>query len=140
MKRVCVSGYFNPLHVGHLEYFELSKRLGDHLTVIVNTDRQAIMKSGKSFMKEEDRLRIVAALEVVDEAILAIDEDGSVCATLAMIKPDIFAKGGDRTVGEVPETKTCEELGIEIVDGQGEKIRSSSDFISSVKGDEGEQA
>ena len=125
---VATSGYFDPLHVGHLECLEMARELGDRLIVIVNSDLQAKLKKGESFMKEEDRMKIVSALKCVDEVFLSIDKDKSQCESLRSIKPDIFAKGGDRTSGEIPESKICRELGIEIIDGLGEKIRSSSDL------------
>ena len=125
---VATSGYFDPLHVGHLECLEMAKELGDRLIVIVNSDLQAKLKKGESFMKEEDRMKIVSALKCVDHVFLSIDKDKSQCESLRHINPDIFAKGGDRTSGEIPESKVCNELGIEIIDGLGEKIRSSSDL------------
>ena len=128
MKVVAVSGYFDPLHVGHLEYLELAAQLGDKLVVIVNNDEQANLKKGRSFMKEDDRVAIIKALRCVDEAFLSIDKERSVCESIKAVNPDIFANGGDRTTGEVPETKVCRELGIEIVDNLGAKIRSSSNF------------
>ena len=128
MKTVAVSGYFDPIHVGHLEYLELAKKLGDRLVVIVNNNHQCVLKKGKPFMDEADRVKIVEALGIVDEAFLSIDEDKSVCASLDAIKPDIFANGGDRSVGEVPESVVCKKHGIEMIDGLGDKIRSSSDL------------
>ena len=128
MKVVAVSGYFDPLHVGHLEYLELAAQLGDKLIVIVNNDEQAKLKKGCSFMEENDRVAIIKALKCVDEAFLSIDKEKSVCESIKAVRPDIFANGGDRTTGEVPETKVCKELGIKIVDNLGEKIRSSSNF------------
>ena len=125
---VATSGYFDPLHVGHLECLEMAKELGDRLIVIVNSDLQAKLKKGESFMKEEDRMKIVSALKCVDEVFLSIDKDKSQCESLRHINPDIFAKGGDRTSEEIPESEVCNELGIEIIDGLGEKIRSSSDL------------
>ena len=127
-KRVAVSGYFDPIHVGHLEYLELAKELGDELVVIVNNNHQCVLKKGKPFMDEADRMRIVAAIGIVDEVFLAIDEDKSVCESLAAVRPDIFANGGDRHVGEIPESAVCCEHGIELADGLGAKIRSSSDL------------
>ena len=126
MKIVATSGYFDPLHVGHLECLELAKQLGDKLIVIVNSDLQAKLKKGKSFMKQEDRIKIISALRCVDEVFLSIDKNESQCESLKYLKPDIFAKGGDRMSGEIPELKVCRELGINIVDGLGKKIRSSS--------------
>lgn len=126
MKVICTSGYFNPLHKGHVEYMEKAKALGDKLVVIVNNDRQRALKGSKEFMDEQERMIIVRALRCVDEVVLSIDEDSSVSKTLEMIKPDIFAKGGDRFNSEIPEAKVCERLGIEMVDGLGGKIQSSS--------------
>ena len=126
MKIVATSGYFDPLHIGHLECLELSKQLGDKLIVIVNSDLQAKLKKGKSFMKQEDRIKIIAALKCVDEVFLSIDKDKTQCKSLRYLKPDIFAKGGDRISNEIPESEVCKEFGIEIVDGLGKKIRSSS--------------
>ena len=128
MKRVVTCGYFDPLHVGHIECFEKAKELGDYLIVIVNNDAQAVLKKGKPFMNEVDRAKIVLSLKPVDEVVIAIDTDQSCCKTLEMINPDIFAKGGDRFAGEVPEKAVCDRLKIKIVDGLGEKIRSSSEL------------
>ena len=128
MKIVATSGYFDPLHVGHLECLELAKQLGDKLIVIVNSDLQAKLKKGKSFMSENDRMKIVSALKCVDEVFLSIDKDKTQCKSLEYLKPNIFAKGGDRLSNEIPESKTCHELGIETIDGLGDKIRSSSDI------------
>ena len=127
MKRVAVSGYFDPIHVGHLEYLKLAKKLGDKLVVIVNNDQQCVLKKGKSFMSEADRVEIVEALSVVDEVFLSIDKGRSVCDSLAAVKPDIFANGGDRHTNEVPESVICKKYNIEMIDGLGSKTRSSSD-------------
>jgi len=94
MKKVAISGYFDPIHIGHLEYIKLARELGDYLIVIVNNDKQAVLKKGKSFMCEDDRLQIVSQIKGVDEAVMSIDEDGTVCKTLDSIKPNIFANGG----------------------------------------------
>lgn len=123
---VAASGYFNPLHKGHVEYLERAKSLGDYLIVIVNNDKQRELKGSKKFMEEDERMAIVSALRCVDEVRLCMDLDGSVCQTLEHIKPNIFAKGGDRFSDEIPEAKVCQKLGIKLVDGLGEKIQSSS--------------
>ena len=128
MKIVAVSGYFDPIHVGHLEYLRLSKKLGDKLVVIVNNNYQCVLKKGKPFMDEKDRVEIVRSLEMVDEVFLSIDDDKSVCKSLEKIKPHIFANGGDRSTGEVPESKVCKKYNIQMTDGLGDKIRSSSDL------------
>jgi len=129
MVRVCTSGYFDPLHVGHIECFEQAKALGDWLVVIINNDYQAFLKKGKSFMSEQDRFKIISSLKCVDEVIISIDKDKSCCESLRLVNPDIFAKGGDRFANEVPEKIVCDELNIKIVDNLGEKIRSSSELI-----------
>ena len=130
MKIVCVSGYFDPFHVGHLEYLEKSKKLGDYLFVIVNNDKQAKMKKGKSFMPEKERLKIIRNLKCVDSAIIAVDKDRTVCESLRIVCPDIFTNGGDQNNNTIPEISVCKELGIDLVDGMGEKIQSSSWLIS----------
>jgi len=129
-KTVVASGYFDPIHVGHIEYLEMAAKLGDKLVVIVNNDNQAALKKGTPFMIEEDRLKIVSSLKCVDEVFLSIDEDSTVCRSLQAVSPDIFAKGGDRFINEIPEATTCKEIGAEIVDGLGMKIRSSSDYYN----------
>ena len=124
--RVAVSGYFDPIHIGHLEYLRMAKELGDSLVVIVNNNYQCKLKKGKHFMDENDRVEIVKALRFVDEVFLSVDKDRTVCKSLEEIKPDIFANGGDRATSEVPETPICKKFNIKMVDGLGDKIRSSS--------------
>ena len=128
MKVVAISGYFDPIHVGHLEYINMAKKLGDKLVVIVNNNYQCELKKGKPFMDEKDRITIVSNLKNVDEVFLSIDKDKTVCASLEKIKPDIFANGGDRKNYEIPESVICKKYDIKIIDGLGEKIRSSSDL------------
>ena len=134
MKTIIVSGYFDPIHVGHLEMIKLARELGDELVVIVNNDVQAKIKKGKAFMREEDRLQIVRAIRYVDAAFISLDENKTVCKSLKKIRkthPEnelVFANGGDRTGGEVPEAKICKKFKIKMVDGLGDKIRSSSEL------------
>lgn len=132
-KAVIVSGYFNPIHKGHLEYFFNAKALGDELIVIVNNDRQRTLKGSKEFQNEDERLLIVSNMKTVDKAILSIDEDRTVCATLKLIAEKYgyefelaFANGGDQNNDTIPERSICLEVGIELIDGLGEKIQSSS--------------
>lgn len=138
-KIVIASGYFDPIHVGHVEYLEKASALGDLLYVIVNNDAQAELKKGKPFMNQEDRKTIVRALGCVDSAFISVDTDVSVCNSIEKIvnmftdAEFIFAKGGDRHKGEIPESAICEKLNVKIVDGLGEKIRSSSEYINSAK-------
>ena len=128
MKVVAISGYFDPIHVGHLEYINKAKKLGDKLVVIVNNNYQCELKKGKPFMDEKDRVTIVSNLKNVDEVFLSIDKDKTVRASLEKIKPDIFANGGDRKNYEIPESVICKKYDIKIIDGLGDKIRSSSDL------------
>ena len=128
MKKIAISGYFDPIHIGHLEYIKMARELGDYLIVIVNNDKQAALKKGRSFMCEDDRLMIVSQIKGVDEAVISIDDDKTVCKTLDLLKPDIFANGGDRSNEEITEYKICKENGIQVIDGLGNKIRSSSDL------------
>ena len=123
------SGYFDPLHVGHLECMELSKKLGDKLIVILNNDYQTRLKKGTSFMPQEERAKIIKSLKSIDEVFISVDEDGSVCKSLELIKPNIFAKGGDRYSHEIPENQICKKHNIKIIDGLGEKIQSSSELL-----------
>ncbi len=132
-KIVIVSGYFNPLHKGHLEYFIHAKAKGDLLFVIVNSDHQRRLKGSKEFQKEEERLFIIQHIKEVDRAFLSIDQDRSVCKTLEMLHVQLdetyelaFANGGDQNNKSIPEEPICLALGIELIDGLGEKIQSSS--------------
>ena len=138
MKIVAVSGYFDPPHKGHIEYFKLAKQLAGKdgkLIVVLNNDEQTKLKKGKPFMPLEDRKIILESIKYIDEVFISIDKDGTVSKTLEKIKPDIFAKGGDRFSHEIPEAETCKKLGIKMVDGLGKKIQSSSDLIKGVKGE-----
>ena len=128
MKKIAISGYFDPIHVGHIEYINNAKKLGDWLVVIVNNNNQCALKKGKYFMDEKDRVLIVKNIKAVDEVFLSIDKDKTVCKSLKKINPDVFANGGDRKNYEIPESKVCKENNIQIIDALGDKIRSSSDL------------
>ena len=141
---VIVSGYFSPLHCGHLDYIEAGAARGDRLAVIVNNNGQQVLKKGKLILDEADRLRIVQALRVVDDAMIAIDDDGAVSKSLeafALKYPDhriIFGNGGDRTPGNVPEKAVCDQYGIEMVfEMGGDTKRDSSTRINTELGLEG---
>ena len=86
-KIVCVSGYFDPIHVGHIEYFKKSKTIGTKLMVIVNNDQQAVLKKGKAFMPCKERMDIIRELKCVDYVVESIDNDRTVCATLLQVEP-----------------------------------------------------
>ena len=132
-KAVIVSGYFNPIHIGHLELFENASNEGDFLIVIVNSDLQRELKGSKEFMPENERLKIVQSIKGVGLALLSIDKDSTQNETLKHLNDqygdywDItFANGGDQTNESIPESVTCNKLGIKLVDGMGDKIQSSS--------------
>lgn len=129
MNKVVVSGYFNPIHSGHIKLLNEAKKLGDVLIVIVNNDKQCALK-GNIFMNEQERIEIIKNLKMVDKAILSIDTDTSVCETLKLIKPNIFANGGDRFKNNIPEAKICKRLGIRMVfNVGGVKTQSSSNLL-----------
>jgi cytidyltransferase-like protein len=136
-KVIIVSGYFNPLHKGHIEYFSNARSQGDKLFVIVNNDLQRALKGSKEFMKEDERLCIVENLKMVDNAMISVDSDRTVCDSLRFVHSLYeqmpggdtalaFANGGDQNNDTIPERPVCEELGIELIDDLGEKIQSSS--------------
>ena len=135
MKIACVSGYFDPIHIGHIEYFKKSKEIADKLMVIVNNDEQAVLKKGKSFMPVEERMKIISELKCVDYVIKSIDTDRTVCKTLEVVepKPDYFCNGGDQNNNTIPEVDICIKRGIELRDGFGDKIQSSSWLIKGIK-------
>tara|TARA_Y100001954_G_scaffold53397_1_gene56904 strand:+ start:579 stop:998 length:420 start_codon:yes stop_codon:yes gene_type:complete len=132
-KAIIVSGYFNPIHKGHLEYFKNAKQHADFLLVIVNSDLQRKLKGSKPFQDEKERMIIVNSIKGVDKAILSIDKDRTVCETIKKIAQEYgeefslaFANGGDQNNDTIPEKPVCEQLGVELVDGLGDKIQSSS--------------
>ena len=132
-KAIIVSGYFNPIHKGHLEYFNNAKSMADKLFVIVNNDHQRELKGSKEFQDENERMIIVSNIKVVDKAILSIDTDRNLCATKKIIAEQFggefelgFANGGDQNNDTIPERSVCEEMNVALIDGLGDKIQSSS--------------
>lgn len=142
MKTVVItSGYFNPIHPGHIECLELCKELWDELRVIVNNDLQAKLKTGKDavFQDENFRMKVVSSLRVVDQVFLSIDKDSSVCESIRAVSKSIkdkygddteilFWKWGDRFSWNIPEVQVCKELWIEIKDWLWAKTHNSSDY------------
>ncbi|MDC1393447.1 adenylyltransferase/cytidyltransferase family protein [Flavobacteriaceae bacterium] len=132
-KAIIVSGYFNPIHKGHLEYFNNAKAIANQLFVIVNNDHQRELKGSKEFQDENERMIIVSNIKAVDKAILSIDTDRTVCATIKMIAELYggefelgFANGGDQNNDTIPEKPVCEQMSVALIDGLGDKIQSSS--------------
>ena len=132
-KGIMVSGYFNPIHKGHIEYFNNAKALADELFVIVNNDQQRALKGSKKFQQEAERCFIVSNIKSVDHCILSVDEDRTVCKTIEKIAQNFgadydlsFANGGDQDNTTIPEKPVCDQMGISLIDGLGDKIQSSS--------------
>jgi cytidyltransferase-like protein len=140
MRVVTISGYFNPIHSGHIDYISSAKNLGDLLVVIVNNDNQVKLKGSTPFQDENERVKIVSNIKGVDLAFLSADNDSTVCNSLRLIfskyRNDpffdemIFCNGGDRKEGGVPEDILTDELGIRMVyNVGGEKVQSSSELL-----------
>ena len=133
-KIIITSGYFNPIHIGHINLMREAKKLGDRLVVIVNNDKQVKLKGSVSFMPEEERFEIIRALKYPDEVVMAVDEDKTVAKTIEMIAKNykgelFFAKGGDRNSANIPEQEkeVCRKFNVTIINGVGgDKIQSSS--------------
>jgi len=136
-KVVLVSGFFDPLHRGHIAYFREAKRLGDKLVVTIHRDECCVKKKGYCFMPLEDRLAVIEAVRYVDEVIVCGPScDLTTCGVLQSVRPDLFAKGGDRTPENMPssEVELCEKLGIKIVYGVGGgKVQSSSWLVENCR-------
>lgn len=136
-KKVAVAGKFDPLHDGHRSHIEEAAKLGDWLIVVTHPDNVVAKTSDKGYCYQPLMERVAALREIpcVDEVVVAKDEGGTVTRTLESIRPDIFAKGGDRTPDNMPECEinTCREIGCEIVYGVGiEKITSSSKIVGRI--------
>tara|TARA_Y100000768_G_scaffold374155_1_gene343598 strand:- start:276 stop:701 length:426 start_codon:yes stop_codon:yes gene_type:complete len=132
-KAIIVSGYFNPIHKGHLEYFNYAKKQADKLFVIVNNDNQRKLKGSKYFQDENERMFIVSNIKAVDKVILSIDTNRTVCKTIEYIAKEFgdkfklaFANGGDQNNDNCPEKDICNKYNVELIDGLGDKIQSSS--------------
>lgn len=135
-----ISGFFNPLHAGHIEYINDSSELCDILIVIINNDYQVKLKGSKPFMDVQHRRIIINALKKVNKTYISTDQDSSVCETLKQVyKENVFDNikckffnSGDRTNENInsKEKKICEELGIEFVLINKPKIYSSSQLLS----------
>jgi D-beta-D-heptose 7-phosphate kinase/D-beta-D-heptose 1-phosphate adenosyltransferase len=132
-KAIIVSGYFNPIHKGCLEYINNAKAMADTFFVIVNNDHQRALKGSKEFQDENERMIIVSNIKAVDKAILSIDIDRTVCKTIKSIASQVgsefdpgFANGGDQNNDTIPERDICEKNSVALIDGLGDKIQSSS--------------
>ena len=139
-KAIIVSGYFNPIHKGYLEYFNNAKTIADELYVIVNNDHQRALKESKEFQKQDERMIIVSNIKAVDKANLSIDTDRTVCKTIESIASQFgsefdlgFANGGDQNNDTIPERLVCEEMNVVLIDRLGDKIQSSIGCLRNCK-------
>jgi glycerol-3-phosphate cytidylyltransferase-like family protein len=112
--------------------------MGDKLWVIVNSDFQRELKGSLEFMSDSERLEIVKAIRYVDYALISSDRDRTQCYTLQQFHKMfgdrydlVFANGGDQNNETIPEREVCERLGIQLIDGLGDKIQSSSWLLKS---------
>ena len=127
---ICVSGGFDPVHIGHLRMMQEAAQYGN-LIVIVNSDKWLMRKKGYIFMPFRERCEILQGFGCVSDTTYVNDADNSVCEALRRLKPDYFANGGDRKTDNTPELELCNELGIELVwNVGGGKIQSSSTLVS----------
>lgn len=134
MKKVAVSGGFDPLHIGHLKMFEEAKNLGDYLVVILNGDSWLMRKKGFVFMPALQRATLIGALRCVDEVYIHDSEEDDVVGALDRLNVDIFANGGDRKSDNVPEVKFCDRKGIQMAfNVGGGKAESSSELVDRAK-------
>lgn len=132
-KTVVISGGFDPVHIGHVRLIKEAKKLGDKLIVILNNDNWLKKKKMHIFMHQKERKEILESIDGVDQVIVSSHlkntKDMSVIKELLLIKPDIFANGGDRKAEkDIPEAETCRHINCEMVFnvGRGGKIQSSS--------------
>ena len=133
-KLVTVSGGFDPIHMGHVRMILDAGSLGD-VIIIANSDAWLMRKKGYVFMPYEERQEILYALKGVVDVVEALDDDDTVCKSLEKLRPDIFANGGDRKEGNVPEYKLCEKLNIKMMFGIGgrDKPQSSSWLVDKLR-------
>jgi len=129
MKRIAVSGGFDPIHIGHVRMIQEASKYGN-VVVIANSDEWLLRKKGYVFMPFDERSEILMSIKGVTEVYQAYDDDNTVCMSLRGIKLDAFANGGDRKEDNTPEMDVCKELGIEMLwNVGGGKIQSSSTLV-----------
>lgn len=134
-RTICLSGGFDPVHVGHLSMINDAAQYGK-VILIANSDDWLTRKKGYVFMPFNERKEILLNFKNVYDVVAVDDTDGTVCEALRRIRPDYFGNGGDRKKYNTPEKDVCKELGIEMLwnIGGGDKMQSSSDLINNVLG------
>lgn len=133
IKKICISGGMDPIHIGHVRMILDSKKYGD-VVVILNSDDWLLRKKGYIFMPWEERAEIIRSISGVFSVEKVDDFDGTVCEALERLRPDYFGNGGDRKSYNTPEGELCTKIGIEMVwELGGEKIQSSSDLVKNKK-------
>jgi len=133
MKRVMVSGGFDPIHVGHVRMILEAAKHGE-VIVVANSDDWLMRKKGYVFMPWEERAEIIESIRGVVRVEHVDDADNTVCEAISRCRPDAFANGGDRKGDNTPEVALCSELGIELMwNVGGGKIQSSSELVSKSK-------
>lgn len=136
---VAVSGGFDPVHIGHVRMFNEARKLGDELVVIMNNDNWLMLKKGFVFMPEHERREVIENFASVDRVVITGHEEGttdiSICNDLRMVRPHIFANGGDRKHDNIPEVAVCDEIGCTMMFniGAGGKVQSSSELVANAK-------
>lgn len=127
---IAISGGFDPIHIGHIRLIKAANKLGS-LVVILNTDEFLMRKKGYVFMPLAERKELLENIKGVSKVVVSIDGDDSVSKTLELVKPAVFANGGDRSnEKEIREARTCSRLGIQMIfNVGGGKIQSSSDLV-----------
>ncbi|WP_410651926.1 adenylyltransferase/cytidyltransferase family protein [Amycolatopsis sp. cmx-4-54] len=143
-KASIVSGYFNPLHQGHLDLFEAAQARSGYLIVIVNNDHQQVLKKGRVIQTEDIRARIVRALRIVDDVYIAVEQGPGIDESFDQIRAAYpgteleFCNGGDRrSIDELPadEVEAGARNDITMVYGIGgtDKADSSTRILSDME-------
>jgi cytidyltransferase-like protein len=125
---VCITGYFYPLNIKHIEYIKYAKNLihkNGKLIIIVKNDHQANL-TNNNLLPCKDRIKLLKSLKYVDEVIESIDNDKNICKTLEMIKPDYFCNDGDIFNYNINEERICQKLNIQLINSLNVTITSHS--------------
>jgi cytidyltransferase-like protein len=125
MKKIMVSGGFDPVHVGHIRMIEEASKYGP-VVVVINSDAWLMRKKGYVFMPWKERAEIMGNIKGVSLVSYVKDDDGTVCEAISRIKPVAFANGGDRKEHNTPEMELCDYLDVQMLWGIGGKDKPQS--------------